>query len=297
VVPPSAADVHAVTHALLLAAALSLQGSLAAEIRAEVARYVEAVNAGDPRRVADLYERGAAASTLGDGHITLGWDSVALSYREAYRALRAIHMEIPGDSVTVVPLAPDAALALFPYRWTLGPAGQGVVTRGAMTLIYRRTDGRWRIVHDHTSTLPSAAESGRLPGGGPDGPRRRTENCVVTRVTDGDSLECARIGGVHLIGLAAPGRDLQPARDAARDALQRWAPPGARIQLEDDVESRDRDGRRLAYAWREGVLINWAMLRQGWGILHTLPPNLRYAAALEEAERLARNEGVGLWRR
>ena len=284
------------THALLLAAALSLQGSLAAEIRAEVARYVEAVNAGDPRRVADLYERGAVASTLGDGHITLGWDSVAVSYREAFRALRTIRMEIPGDSVTVVPLAADAALALFPYRWTLGPAGQGFVTRGAMTLVYRRADGRWRIVHDHTSTLQWAAESGRLPGGGPEGPRRRTENCVVTRVTDGDSLECAGIGRVRLIGIDAPERDQQPAGDAARDALERWAPVGARLRLEGDAQPRDRYGRRLAWAWHEGLLINWVLVRQGWAVLLTVPPNVRYVAELEDAQRRAREERAGLWR-
>jgi micrococcal nuclease len=204
-------------------------------------------------------------------------------------------MEIPGDSVTVVPLAADAALALFPYRWTLGPAGQGVVTRGAMTLIYRRSDGRWRIVHDHTSTLQEPAQAGGLPAGGPDGPRRRTDNCVVTRVTDGDSLECARIGRVRLIGIDAPEGDQQPAGDAARDALERWAPVGARIQLEGDVESRDRYGRRLAYAWRENVLINWAMVRQGWAVLLTVAPNVQYARALEQAQRIARGERAGLW--
>ena len=284
------------THGLLLAVAVSLQGPLAGEIRAEVARYVAAVNAGSAGAVAELYERGATASTLGDGHITLGWDSVAASYRDAYRALRDIRMEIPGDSVTVVALGGNAALALFPYRWTLGPAGRGTVLRGAMTLVYRRTPSGWRIVHDHTSTLQGPAErQAAVRAGGPAGPRRRTTNCVVTRVTDGDSIECARIGRVRLIGIDAPEGDQQPAGEAARDALERLIPVGTRIQLEGDVEPSDRYGRRLAYAWREGVLVNWVMVRQGWAVLLTYPPNVQYVAAIEEAQRLARDARVGLW--
>lgn len=281
---------------LLLAAAVSFQGSLQREIRVEVARYVAAVNAGDPRAVAELYERGTAASTVGDGRITLGWDSVAASYREAYRALRTIRMEIPGDSVTVVALDAGAALALFPYRWTLGPAGRGTVLRGAMTLAYRRTPNGWRIVHDHTSTLQGPVEQqGAAPAGGPTGPRRRTVNCVVSRVTDGDSIECAGIGRVRLIGIDAPEGDQQPFGDQARDALERLIPVGARIQLEGDAEPTDRYGRRLSYAWREGLLVNWAMVRLGWAVLLTYPPNVQYVTAFESAQQAAREERVGLW--
>ena len=280
---------------LLLALAVSAQSPLASEIKVEVARYVAAVNEGGAAAVAELYLRGPGASTLGDGHITLGWDSVAASYREAYRALRSIRMEIPGDSVTVVALGGDAALAVFPYRWTLGPAGQGTVLRGAMTLVYRRTPAGWRIVHDHTSTLQGPEQQAAVPAGGPARPRRSTANCVVTRVTDGDSIECAGIGRVRLIGIDAPEGDQQPAGDAARDALERLIPVGARIQLEGDVEPSDRYGRRLAYAWREGVQVNWVMVRQGWAVLLTIPPNVQYAAAFEAAQRLAREERVGLW--
>jgi len=58
-----------VTLALLLAVAVSQQ-PLGPEIKAEVARYVAAVNGGGAARVAELYLRGTDASTLGDGHIT-----------------------------------------------------------------------------------------------------------------------------------------------------------------------------------------------------------------------------------
>jgi micrococcal nuclease len=281
---------------LVVAAVVALQAPVAREIRAEVARYVAAVNGGDPATVAALYERGPEASTLGDGHITLGWDSVAASYREAYRALRTLRMEIPGDSVTVVALGAGAALAVFPYRWTLGPAGRGAVLRGAMTLVYRRGAGGWRIAHDHTSALATPVErQGAVPAGGPAAPRRRAENCVVIRITDGDTIECLRIGRVRLIGIDSPERDRQPFGDQARDALERLIPVGARVQLEGDAEPVDRYGRRLSYVWREGLLVNWAMVRQGWAVQLTYPPNVQYVDALEAAQRLAREEGAGLW--
>ncbi len=275
---------------------LAAQRTLEREIRAEVERYVAAVNGGDPRRVSALYEPSALSSTLGDGQITIGWERVAAIYADAYRAARNIRMEIPGDSVTVVPLADSAALALFPYRWTFGPPGQAIVLRGAMTLVYRRTAHGWRIVHDHTSALAGApVVPDPLPSGGPARPDGRTEPCVVTRVTDGDSLECARIGRVRLIGIDAPEGDQQPAGDRSRDALEQFAPVGARLQLERDVEVRDRYGRALGYLWREGTMVNWVMVRQGWAVDLTVPPNVRYADVFRDAVRLARDEAAGLW--
>ncbi len=283
---------------LLVSAAIATpQAPLDGEIRAEVTRYVAAVNGGDARAVAELYERDATASTAGDGHLTLGWDAVADAYADAYRGLRVIRMEIPGDSVTVVPLGEAAALALFPYRWTLGPPGRAVVSRGVMTLVYRRSREGWRIVHDHTSTLvpPGQPASGEASGGGPAAPRRPIENCIVERIVDGDTLVCARLGRVRLIGIDSPEGDQQPFGDQARDALETLVPVGTRLQLEGDVEPRDRYGRRLSYAWREGVLVNWVMVRSGWAVMLTIPPNVQYVDDLRGAQRAAREDRAGLW--
>jgi len=283
---------------LLASAAIAApQVPLEREIRAEVARYVAAVNGGDARAVADLYQRGTTASTAGDGHLTLGWEGVADAYADAYRGLRVIRMEIPGDSVTVVPLGDAAALALFPYRWTLGPPGRAVVTRGTMTLAYRRTREGWRIVHDHTSTLepPGQPEQGAVADGGPAAPRRPTENCIVERIVDGDTLVCARLGRVRLIGIDSPERDQEPFGDHARDALEMLVPVGTRLQLEGDVEPRDGYGRRLAYAWREGTQVNWFMVRTGWAVILTIPPNVQHVEALRAAQQAAREDRAGLW--
>lgn len=283
---------------LLASAAIAApQVPLEQEIRAEVRRYVAAVNGGDARAVADLYERDATASTAGDGHLALGWEAVADAYADAYRGLRVIRMEIPGDSVTVTALGAGTALAVFPYRWTLGPPGRAIVTRGAMTLVYRRTSAGWRIVHDHTSTLasPGGPVADEASAGGPAAPRRATANCIVERIVDGDTLVCAGLGRVRLIGIDSPERDQEPFGAQARDALEMLAPVGARLQLEADVEPRDRYDRRLAHVWREGTLVNWVMVRSGWAVVLSVPPNVQHVEALVEAQRAAREDRAGLW--
>jgi micrococcal nuclease len=119
--------------------------------------------------------------------------------------------------------------------------------------------------------------------------------CTVTRLSDGDSFRCADGARVRLIGLDAPELGQGEAGRAARDALERLLPKDRVLRLELDVAPRDRYGRRLAYAWRGSVLLNEAMLRGGWAMLYTLPPNVKYVRRLEAAQRAAREGRAGLW--
>ena len=121
------------------------------------------------------------------------------------------------------------------------------------------------------------------------------EGCVVAQVVDGDTLRCADGTRVRLIGIDAPERDQGPSFTLARAALARLAPVRTSIRLERDAARIDRYGRRLAHAWRGDTLINEALVRGGWAVLYTLPPNVKYARRLEAAQRRARQEGQGLW--
>jgi len=62
------------------------------------------------------------------------------------------------------------------------------------------------------------------------------------------------------------------------------------------VEARDQYGRTLAYIWTGGRMVNWLMVRSGWAVLLTVPPNVQYVDALTTAERKARIDSLGLWR-
>ncbi|MGH7645842.1 MAG: thermonuclease family protein [Gemmatimonadales bacterium] len=282
--------------AVTAAAALGAQAPVEREIRAEVARYVAAVNGGDPRALADLYVPAAGVARLGDGHITRGWPGIRALLDDVYRQHGGIAMTV--DSVNVAPVGDSAVLAFFGYVWRLG---DGREVRGAMTLVYVRTSRGWAVMHDHTSTRATGAAGVRVPDNmvrrdsALTGPGRETSHCRVARVVDGDTFECRTGLRVRLTGVDAPERSQGDFGAAAAEALARLIPVGAEGLLERDVELTDRYGRRLAYVWRDSVLVNWAMVRNGWALVTTYPPNVQYVERFEEAQRLAREASLGLW--
>jgi micrococcal nuclease len=266
------------------------------QIRAEVRRYVDAFNSGDPDVVAALYLDTAAATSFGDGEMYRGWQAIADLLRQAYAQVGRIQVTV--DSVDVLRLGTDAAIASMRYRWVLGgPPGQA--STGAMTLVYLRTPDGWRVAHDHTSTLATdshvVSSSPPLTDSGPPRPVRTTSNCTITRIVDGDTIECSRRGRVRLIGIDTPESDQEPFGSQATAALSALIQPGSTVQLELDVETRDRYDRLLAYVWSDGLLVNWALVRRGWAVLLTFPLNVQYVDWFTDAERRAREEGRGLW--
>ncbi len=72
-------------------------------------------------------------------------------------------------------------------------------------------------------------------------------------------------------------------------------PLGDSIRLETDVSPVDRYGRELAYLWTGDSLINEIMVRDGWAVTYTVPPNVKYAERLARAQKEARARGTGLW--
>lgn len=266
------------------------QQPTAAVIRTEVDRYVAAVNGGDAATLAALYLKDAGTTSVGEGAIHHGHAQVATLLRAQVGSMR---MAI--DSVSILPLGMDAAVAVFRYRWTLGNA-PGMAQTGAMTLVYTRTARGWRVAHDHTSTLAGAAPSAvSVNNSGPAGPRRATQRCLITRIVDGDTVDCAELGRVRLIGMDTPEQSQAPFGAQATEALASMIPVGTTVALEPDVEARDRSGRLLGYLWHDSVMVNWRMVREGWGVLLTYAPNVQYVDFFTTAERSAREERRGLW--
>jgi micrococcal nuclease len=118
---------------------------------------------------------------------------------------------------------------------------------------------------------------------------------VVTRVVDGDTLDCQRVGRVRLIGVDTPEAAQEPYGALASEALARLAPVGSEVLLEADVDPSDRYGRALSYVWRDGVMVNWGMVRAGYALMATFPPNVRYVDDFRAAQERAREDAAGLW--
>jgi micrococcal nuclease len=120
-------------------------------------------------------------------------------------------------------------------------------------------------------------------------------NCRVERISDGDSFYCNGGKRVRLIGIDAPEMDQGELGRASREGLTRLMPLGSEVRLETDVRAADQFRRTLAYAWSGTVMINREMIRQGWAMLYTVPPNVRYVERLQTAQDSARREGAGHW--
>lgn len=130
---------------------------------------------------------------------------------------------------------------------------------------------------------------------GPRAPVRATSPCRVTKVTDGDSVTCAQVGRVRLLGIDAPETSQKPFGKQSQGALATMIPVGSTVQLEQDVQARDRNDRLLAYVWRNGRLVNWEMVRAGWVVTLTYSPNVQYVDQLRKAAQLAQQEKLGPW--
>ena len=140
-----------------------------------------------------------------------------------------------------------------------------------------------------TSTTPPTAATRS------DRPADAAEGAVVD-VIDGDTLE-VRVGGtrerVRLIGVNAPESG-ECFADRARDALADLV-AGTRVRLEQDVSDRDRYGRILAHVVADGEHVNAALVRGGYAIARTYPPDTARADELDAAQQEAQRARAGMW--
>ena len=117
----------------------------------------------------------------------------------------------------------------------------------------------------------------------------------VVQVVSGQTLEVTGAGEtrVRLIGIEAPDLQQQPWGQAAKQRLQAMIGDQP-ILLEFDVQDKDSFGRRLAYVWQNGVLLNEKLVKEGY-VLVLRSPNHKYDQQLERAQEWARLMGQGIW--
>jgi len=120
-------------------------------------------------------------------------------------------------------------------------------------------------------------------------------DCIVSKVMDGDTFRCQDGRKVRLIGIDSPEGLQGPFGARSRAALFGLLQSGVPLRLERDVAATDQYGRVLAYAWLGSTLVNEAMVRGGWAVLYTVPPNVKYAERLRRAQNEARAGSAGLW--
>ncbi len=127
---------------------------------------------------------------------------------------------------------------------------------------------------------------------------------VVHDVVDGDTVELTVGKKVRYIGIDAPetmqrvgsGWAFSPEAFglAAKDYNQNRV-MGKTVRLEFDREKQDKYGRWLAYVYREESMVNLELVKEGYAIVYTFPPNLKHYDEFIRAQREARMLKKGLW--
>ena len=178
--------------------------TLRTEIQQAVRAYIEGHNKFDAATIADMYSRQPGVTSVGDGEITRGWDRIRDAFDKLVGSEGRFRVDI--GSIDVTPLGPGYALALTSYTITLNVAGQEVQQRGTMTLVFQRTEGEWKIIHDHTSSQaeaggPAAVSQG---AGQPAAPAQAAPNqgagvpsVTTIPITDGQAVEIKAASFVH----------------------------------------------------------------------------------------------------
>ncbi|TJY66053.1 nuclease [Sphingobacterium alkalisoli] len=126
----------------------------------------------------------------------------------------------------------------------------------------------------------------------------------VTKVIDGDTFwvdNGRQTFKVRFIGIDAPetrnsrwkekGHYAKEAKEYVRFKTEhQW------VRLEFDVQSVDRYKRQLAYIYLEdNTFLNATLVEQGYAVVDTYPPNVKYAELFTNLQKQARKKKRGLW--
>jgi micrococcal nuclease len=129
----------------------------------------------------------------------------------------------------------------------------------------------------------------------------------VTKVIDGDTfwLDDGSEKGlkIRLIGVDAPetrrtrNKEIGFYAQESRQYLERLL-MNKKVRLEIDVDTLDQYRRTLAYVYLEdGTFVNAHLLKNGYAMIMTVPPNVKYTEMLLRLSQKARKQGKGLYGR
>ena len=134
----------------------------------------------------------------------------------------------------------------------------------------------------------------------PEGGNAKENLIRVEHVNDGDTITAivdSRREKIRLIGIDTPEMGQRPWGQKAKEHLENLiAFSSWQVIIEYDIEKRDKYNRFLAYIWtKDGRMVNKEMLKSGYALLFTFPPNVKHVEEFMSAQSEAREKRIGIW--
>jgi micrococcal nuclease len=134
----------------------------------------------------------------------------------------------------------------------------------------------------------------------------KSEFLSVTKVIDGDTF-WADDGSEKGIKVRLIGVDAPESRKTVKKEIGYYGKEAKvflskmlkekKVKLVADVDSLDRYGRTLAYVYLEdGTFVNATLVKQGYAMVMTVPPNIKFAEEFVKLQQEAREHNRGLWK-
>ena len=123
------------------------QGTEINAVRAVIEAQQQAWNRGDIEAFMDGYAKDDSITFVSGDSVNRGWQTVLERYRKNYDS-RARMGTLTFSELEFKPLSEFYVIAVGRFELER----ESDHPRGRFTLIFRRTTGGWRIVHDHTSS-------------------------------------------------------------------------------------------------------------------------------------------------
>lgn len=135
---------------------------------------------------------------------------------------------------------------------------------------------------------------------------QKETSTIVKRVVDGDTIELTNGQKVRYIGVNTPEthHPTKPVECYGKEAeaYNKQLVEGKQVRLEKDTSETDKYGRLLRYVYliptastEAEIFVNKRLVEEGYALVDTFPPDVKYQDVFLEAQRSAREQNKGLW--
>ena len=121
----------------------------------------------------------------------------------------------------------------------------------------------------------------------------KSETVTIVKILDGDTYDLSDGRRVRMLGIDTPEKG-EPYADSARNLANSFL-KGKQVTIDFEKNQKDRYDRYLVYLHFQGILVNKLFLERGFARLYLFSGTRRYNSELITAQKLAREQKIGIW--